>query len=535
MVAVIASEKMQGCFPLLETVALANEVTLVQYTACGGQPLAGVLLIRSKDCRESLPESMTYLPSFVIEIVESAEPQSSVAFSSSPLLSPLLRKRRLSVADTAPAAREMGDGETLAEINGHAVWKTRIQAGSRKDVNLQAEPWITEERRLFEHLTGRSFMRLVPLVEWFRSVSDWGKWQKPPIRACFMFDDPNLHATHYGHVSFQRIATEGRQHYFHTSFATVPLDQYYVSKKAARLFRENAGELSLLIHGNDHVYRELASSKSLEGQIARMRQALSRIERLQRRSRVEVARVMAPPHGVFPAIMMKACRMAGFEAACVSWGSVWFANQQHEWSNLIGCGPGLIVEGLPVIPRIGMARHMEAQILLTAYLGQPVIFVGHHWDLSDGTEILAELAGFINRMDNISWQDVRRISRGNLWWREEGDTIHVRPFSRWFDLNVHEGIHHVLIHVPWAENSMRVSKIGTAEDDHAAFCEKVQDQTWRISLEGAGRFTVKLEGISIPNDNSRIPCIRMRALARRVLVEARDRMMPLLPRHFQRH
>ena len=104
------------------------------------------------------------------------------------------------------------------------------------------------------------------------------------------------------------------------------------------------GSWFLLVHGNNHIHCELADKEPEIKSLAQMHQALNRIERLERRSEVRVARVIAPPHGVFGTKMMCACAKAGFEAACVSWGSIWNSNRHLEWtrtpsSSLLKAGP----------------------------------------------------------------------------------------------------------------------------------------------------------------------------------------------------
>ena len=54
----------------------------------------------------------------------------------------------------------------------------------------------------FQHLTETRFLNVVPLIEWLRALSDLRQWKFPPLRACFMFDDPNLHSERYGFICF---------------------------------------------------------------------------------------------------------------------------------------------------------------------------------------------------------------------------------------------------------------------------------------------------------------------------------------------
>jgi hypothetical protein len=534
-VGLVASEKTKKIFPLLRAVAEANGLKLVWWNDCSPVSLAGILLVRSPGCCDQLPQLLPNLPSFRIELIEPAGSPGLVALTSAPTLSPLLHARKFSTADAAPAARELLTGEVLAEVNGHPVWTTRLEGGVRHDINIQVEPWIAEENRLFEHLNGQHLMRLLPIIEWFRSISDWEQWRKPPTRACFMFDDPNLHAERYGFISFRHLAEEGLRYRYHTSFATVPLDQYYVNKSAARLFRENPSQLSLLVHGIDHDHRELGGKKSSAQQLVGLHRAVKWIETLERRAGVKVGRIMAPPHGAFAGRSLRECAVVGFEAACVSWGSVWSSNPSEEWARYLGAEPITIVEGLPVIPRFRMTRQTENQILLTAYLNQPIIPVGHQWDLADGMELLSTLAGLINQLGDVRWQNMERIARSNFWWRKEGDILFVRPFSRRFVLHVPHGTRFVKIIDPCLISGKVSATESAISGGEATLCKNQDEGTWTLPVEGASVLTInmELEG-SDGTETIRPQLFPLKALVRRVLVESRDRVMPILPRRWQR-
>src|SRR5690606_11170974 len=92
---------------------------------------------------------------------------------------------------------------------------------------------------LFHHLNGQAFLDLLPLVDWLRAVLKRDEWQQPPLRAAFIFDDPNLRWPEYGFLSFSTFATAGRERRFHTAMATIPLDAGAVGRAAAQIFREH--------------------------------------------------------------------------------------------------------------------------------------------------------------------------------------------------------------------------------------------------------------------------------------------------------
>ena len=138
---------------------------------------------------------------------------------------------------------------------------------------------------------------MLPLILFLRTLTEDQRWEQPPLQACFMFDDPNLHWRTYGFVDFAQIAAHAQMHNYHVCFATIPLDTWFVHKPTALLFQQYRDQLSLLIHGNDHIAQELARPYSDEELNRNLRQALRRIDEFERRSGVEVSKVMAPPHG----------------------------------------------------------------------------------------------------------------------------------------------------------------------------------------------------------------------------------------------
>jgi hypothetical protein len=535
-VALIASGETQRLLPLLKAVARATDLELIQWSDHFSSSVAGVVVVKSARSMEPLPDFPPNLPSFRIELFEMARSAIPVTLTDDRALSPMLRGRRFLTPEPLVQGSQSAIGVALAEANGVSVWVTRDEHGVRHDVNMQAEPWIAEDDRLFEHLNAHNMMRLLPLIEWLRSISDWAKWRKPPVRACFIFDDPNLHAEHYGFLSFPRLADEGRLHRYHTAFATVPLDQYYVSKSVAKLFRENPGQLSLLVHGSDHSHRELARNESSAQLSVRLRRALKWIEGLERREGIPVARVMAPPHGAFAGRSLRGCVSAGFEAACVSWGSVWYSNQNEQWARFLGVQPAAIVEGLPVIPRFGLCREVTSQIMLAAYLDQPIIPILHQADLAGGIELLSDLAGSINGLGDVKWQNMAEIARSNFWWRQEGDVLFVLPHSRRFTIDVPDGTRFVKIIEPCLTGrSSPVSFSVTSTDNKVELCENLSDGAWTLPVEGPRVVTVKMEN---ENYDAGEPLRRqpfpLKALIRRVLTEGRDRATPLASRRWWR-
>jgi hypothetical protein len=314
--------------------------------------------------------------------------------------------------------------------------------------------------------------------------------------------------------------------------ATIPLDQYYVSRAAAGLLRENPDAISMLVHGNNHTHRELAGSEPPEVHLAMMRQALARIDRFEREAGFAVARVIAAPHGACSVDMMRILAQTGFEAATISHGSVHAANGAFQWTAGLGADPTMVICGLPVIPRSGLGRDVETQALISAYLGQPIIPSGHHWDLKGGVGSLIEGARSIGALGDVVWSDMMTIARGNYHWKTEAGTLTVRSFSRDLRLQVPEGIDTLAIEFASLGGSDVTLTCRIAPDGPPLEPAGSEGGEWRFFVPPGTRVLL-VTAIPLSSDgpgdaaNATTP---LRAMVRRGLTEARDRLMPWIRR-----
>ena len=189
---------------------------------------------------------------FVRSQLRAARPFSSeVCFADTPYLSPCFRGMRLPdtcVEMLCDIGHDSAD-EVIAQQGENVLWIHRPEGTSAVDLLAARPPILSGSDYLFSHFQERNWFSLFPLLHFVREVSTW---TFPPMRACFMFDDPNLHWKSYGYVRYKEMAEDATAHNYHVSFATIPMDGWYVHQPTARLFRENSDRLSLLVHGNDH-------------------------------------------------------------------------------------------------------------------------------------------------------------------------------------------------------------------------------------------------------------------------------------------
>ncbi len=452
-----------------------------------------------------------------------------VSCASVPLPGHGLRGCQLSdkTLDQARSLKAEAGDEILARKGEAILWLRRKEGGAAVDLVAMEPPGLAENDYLFPHFQRDDWARLLPLLQFLREVSGW---EPPPVRACFMFDDPNLHAKSYGYVNYGKLVKHAREHRYHVSFATVPLDGWYVQRGTAALFRENGDLLSLLIHGNNHTAKELARAQAEPGCVALAAQALRRIERFETTSGLKIPRVMAAPHGACVHDMATALLRTGFEAACISRGSIMNQNPHTEWPVSIGLNPAeFLGRGLPFIPRFRLKCGCETEMLLAAFLGQPIIPVGHHEDLAGGLGLLDQLADTLNATGEVQWTDMGSIARSNFYTRREGRTLHLKLFSRIISSAIPEGISEVCVHRPWLEDRASESLELHWGD---GVCTSLPEYQGEAIPVGVGR---GVEIRCIPPsviDPHVVPLPRtpLWAIARRQLCEVRDRLRPISDR-----
>jgi hypothetical protein len=429
------------------------------------------------------------------------------------------RSLRSKVAPEVKTLQLSADEKALANTAKGPVWAVSRQGDRTHFRSGFALPELSVDGSLIEVLSGDRFLEMLPLIHWLREICAGTAYHEPPLRACFIFDDPNLHWPRYGFVDYRQIAVRAATLNYHVAFATIPLDSWFTHQPTARIFRESEHRLSLLVHGNNHLKRELALDYAPPAREALLLQAMRRSDRTERNAGFPVCRVMVPPHGACSEEMLKALPRCGFEAACISHGSLRSVNQTKRWTRSLGYLPSELIEGCPVLPRWGLSGTTNI-ILLAAFLGQPMILRGHHQDLKNGIEVLDRLAGFINGLGPVTWSNVTALSRMNYQWRLEGNTLWVKPLGRKALVQLPAGVESLIVESPSndAWNGWHISGTSTPSGTTSGK---------RVSVSGAGDRTILIEAatpfaVPLENGSSRTP---IAAFLRRCLTEGRDRFL----------
>lgn len=422
-----------------------------------------------------------------------------------------------------PNMLPLGDNETpLAMTHRGVVWSLSERGGVREYRSSLPLPRIEPETTLKDIFNEARLLEILPLVHWLREISAGMAYAGPLPRACFVFDDPNLHWPSYGFVDFRRLARQAAKENYHVSFATIPLDGWFTHPAAANVLRSNRAFLSLAVHGNDHTKQELAQRYIEAERVALLKQAIRRIERIERKAGFPVCRVMVPPHGACSEEMLELLPMCGFEAACLSHGSLRAHNRERAWTRTLGYSPSELVCGCPVLPRWGLSGNVENAVLLALYLRQTIILRGHHQDLKNGIEVLDQMAGFINRLGPVQWANLTELSRSNYEWRIEGTTCRVKPLGRRIDFKLPDGAAGFVIDDPssnfspfWQVSGFPAGGLTIRAGQEVLIPERFKGN---LTLTAAVPFR------NLPPE-TRTKRLSAAAFVRRLLTEARDRLV----------
>ena len=415
----------------------------------------------------------------------------------------------------------------LASQGGIPTWITQGPAGRRLHYVTESIPELSEDEPIFAHFNGNQFRAMLPLLAFLREVSEDPRWEEPPLQACFMFDDPNLHWRTYGFINYGELVKHANRYKYHISFATIPLDAWFVHKPTAALFKQHSGALSLLMHGNDHVSEELARDMDNPQRTAKLQIAIKRIQRLERLSQIDVSRVMAPPHGACSEETLGQMSVAGYLGACISSGSLRHYNRQASWVRTIGMRPCDIIRGLTVVPRFRISCSCYNSILIAAFLRQPIVPVGHHYDIAEGLELLADLSQFVNSLGAVRWGNMTSIIRSQYSKMLDGSVLRLRMHTKQAEIVVPDGVDRIAIERPWLV-------------DEANEALLLYDTEIGPPLSGSAPgplFTVRpgqrvriISGVlpNVPADYLRRDGPRVWPFVRRLMTEARDRTAPML-------
>jgi hypothetical protein len=533
-IGVCAQSLSPGRKATFDALGKALGVTLVERTFGDDRNIDGWVVLAA-DRKSALEIGRTTRPCYVVldeAELTSCGTSAKVMFANRPELAAVLRGRQVT-ADDAVGAKALPhwlpDVVPLALKEGSAVWARQERGAFGHHYVSLPPPELNNGEPLFAHFSGQRIASLLPLALFVRSLGEDPRWEPPPLRAAFMFDDPNVHWTSYGFIDYHEMVRHAAAGNYHVSVATIPLDAWFVHQPASVIFKENSGRISLLYHGNDHVFNELARPQSAEAMERLFRQAIGRITRMEARTGLEVARVMAPPHGACSETALAEMAQSGFEAVCVSRGSLRHHNSGAVWIRTIGMRPCDSFAGLPIIPRFGLSKNCRNDILIAALFRQPIVPMTHHQAVADGYNLLDETASFVNSLGGVTWCDMKTISRSLYSSRHDDKTLRVRMWSK-----------RVTVPVPPGTTAIHVDRACTEDLGEETFFWRTRtgDHRWKVTSRSETFGVNSGETIEIASGPAGATATEthtagrpgLAPVVRRLLTEVRDRALPSVHR-----
>lgn len=330
-----------------------------------------------------------------------------------------LRGAKLTDCWSPALGRAVWQGQRpIAMANAMPMW-TAADNGTSRELVCAAPAELAPEEALRERLAPGRCLALLALAHFLGVLSRDPHMRTPPLQAAFVLDDPNLHWPSYGHLNYKEISRDALAHNYHVAVAMVPLDGWLAHPRVVRIFKEHAGQLSICVHGNDHDGPELGRVTSERAGAVLAGHALKRARTFERRTGIPVDKVMVPPHEKLSMPAAQGLLAAGFEAVCVSRPYPWIAAGPDQSpliappdrGALAGWGsPEIVVGGLPLLLRAGFNIPRE-DLVLRAFLGQPLILYGHHDLLEYGPEVLRVAARAINALGDVRWGSLAGMAR----------------------------------------------------------------------------------------------------------------------------
>jgi hypothetical protein len=451
----------------------------------------------------------------------------SVGFSGHTTLHPAFRNAQIplgGLTDVAELTAVQGDS-TLASHDSLKLWVRRSNGNAELHTVATELPSLPSDRLLWEFLRPEGWLAPLPLLHFVRRITAGIDWSPAPQHACFMFDDPNLHSIKYGYLDYARLADHARGYNYHAAIATIPLDAWYAGRKAVDVFRRHGKYLSLLMHGNDHVKNELGCDSNESDVLRMLAQALRRVTQFERRTRLRVERVMAPPHGgCSDSVLAQAARLS-IEAVCTSAEPLASAQKRISLPLAFGLLPAWFGPGcFPVIRRWDMVYGL-IPLRLAAFFGQPIVAYGHHQDCAEGFGALAQIATALNSWGKTIWTSLETTLSGNCRIMRDNELMHVQVWSRNVTVPVPERVSHVIVHATVGGAPDQGTIWVASSDGQAQEC--TPGVPFRVAGPGGLRLRINSGDLIDPATVGR-PGYRLWPAVRRALSMGRDRLMPVV-------
>lgn len=311
---------------------------------------------------------------------------------------------------------------------------------NKQELYIQADlhaPQLNEKSEL--HKISDKFIEIAPMLIFLRHSFNQRAWHSPGHYANLIIDDPWL-TEPYGHLNFKRLFNEMHKSRFHMTIGFIPWNFDRSKPEVVELFRDHPDKFSLSIHGNNHDHREFNryekafgdpwEAKPLSIHEANIKQALGRMEELNKLTGLAYDRIMVFPHGIAPEKTLGLLKKYNF-LATVNTGNIPLGSSKPK-DPLFYLRPfSLTFENFVSVNRYS-AKMSKADIAVHLFLGNPIIFYGHHDLFVKGIDAFNRVSDFVNSIDpHVEWCSLGTISRHLYLQRIRNDgNYDILSFSR---------------------------------------------------------------------------------------------------------
>jgi hypothetical protein len=263
----------------------------------------------------------------------------------------------------------------------------------------------------------------LPVLMFLRYACGERCWQSPGTFANLTIDDPWLREP-YGHLRFRSLLAEMEKANFHTTIAFIPWNYGRSQPSVVSLFREHPDRFSICMHGNDHDHSEFSDPNTARHRETDIVRGLARMEEFTRLTGVGYDRVMVFPHTIAKDTETLAALKKFNFLATVNQDNVPLLMPRPRDLIYYLRSVTLDYADFPSVSRAAAYRQTGSDIAIDAFLGNPLLFYGHHDLFEKGIDSFNRLAVAVNTLEpSARWVSLGTVSR-HLYLtrkREDGD------------------------------------------------------------------------------------------------------------------
>ena len=327
-----------------------------------------------------------------------------------------------------------GAEQIMAAATGTSEWPVfvHVRTGSQEIFFATANTPVDVPGGPSPYREPLVFTNLAPQMMFLRYAAGERAWHSPGRYANLTIDDAWLREP-YGFVNYEGLLREMERHNFHTTIAFVPWNFDRSQPAMVSLLRAHADKFSLCIHGNNHDHQEFGpyDTKPLSGQTEDIEQGLARMAKFQELTQLPYDPVMVFPHSMSPEPTLALLKRYNFWATANSLNVPTGAEAPPDAEFALRTAT-MKFSNFPSLRRYSAeAPGPESQLVVDAFLGNPMLFYVHQAFFAPGIEAFDKTADTVNRLQpDTQWRSLGDITKHLylLKLRDDGN-YDVRTYS----------------------------------------------------------------------------------------------------------